>query len=282
MVTTKAVLLELKGIKLSLQPKIYADYHVHTSFSDDSDCPMEKMVQKGIELGIEEIAFTEHVDYGVKTDLNCNYEKYFSELHRMQEKYGDRIRIKKGIEFGIQTHTIDQFEQDFAKYDFDFVILSNHQIDNKEFWRQEFQQGRTQDEFNQAYYQAIYDVITKYKNYSVLGHLDMIKRYDKIGIYPDEKILPIVEKILKQVIADGKGIELNTSSFKYKMNDTMPSLGLLQLYRDLGGEIITLGSDAHRTNYLGCYIPEMKEYLRKIGFMSFCTFEKMHPYFHEF
>ena len=266
---------------MSLQPKIYADYHVHTSFSDDSDCPMEKMVQKGIELGLHEIAFTEHVDYGVKTDLNCNYEKYFAELSRMQEKYGDRIRIKKGIEFGIQTHTAHQFEQDFAKYDFDFVIMSNHQIDNKEFWRQEFQEGRTQEEFNQAYYQAIYDVICSYKNYSVLGHLDMIKRYDKFGTYPDELILPIVEKIFKQVIADGKGIELNTSSFKYKLNDTTPSLGLLQFYRDLGGEIITLGSDAHRTNYLGCYIPEMKEYLRKIGFKSFCTFEKMHPYFHE-
>lgn len=92
--------------------------------------------------------------------------------------------------------------------------------------------------------------------------------------FSDDSDCPMEQMVLK-------GIELNTSSFKYKMNDTMPSLALLQLYRDLGGEIITLVSDAHRTNFLGCYIPEMKEYLRKTGFKSFCTFENMHPYFHE-
>ena len=258
---------------------MFADYHVHTYYSDDSDCPMEQMVQKAIAIGLDEIAFTEHVDYGVKTDRNCSYEPYFSELAAMQDRYGDRLTIKKGIEFGVQRHTIPQFAADFAQYPFDFVLLSNHQIDDQEFWIYQFQKDKTQDEYQRAYYQAIYDVMRQYKQYSVLSHLDMIKRYDPCGEYPDDKILDIVEAILRQAIADGKGIEINTSCFKYGLPDLTPSRRILKLYHELGGEILTIGSDTHETDHLGDHIPEVKEYLKSIGFVHFCTFDQMQPTF---
>lgn len=256
-----------------------ADYHVHTYYSDDSECPMEDMVQKAIELGIDEIAFTEHVDYGIKTDENCNYKEYFKELAAMQQKYEGKLRIKAGIEFGIQAHTISQFQKDFETWPFDFVILSNHQVDNKEFWNYDFQKGKSQEEYQRAYYEAIYEVVRQYKNYSVLGHLDMIKRYDTYGDYPDEKIMDIAEKILRQVIADGKGIEVNTSCYKYGLKDLTPSRKILELYYHLGGKIITIGSDTHETEHLGDRITEVKGILKEIGFQQFCTFEKMKPVF---
>lgn len=258
-----------------------ADYHLHTSFSDDSETPMEAMVQRAIELGLDEICFTEHVDYGVKTDLNCDYAAYFPTLNDLKERYRDRIAIRAGIEFGVQVETAERFEEDFRKYPFDFVILSNHQVGNQEFWTYEFQRGRTQEEFQTRYYQAIYEVMRKYRDYSVLGHLDMIKRYDEYGSYPDEKVLPLIEPILKQAIADGKGIELNTSSFKYGLSDLMPSRRILQLYCELGGEVLTIGSDSHETEHLGDHIREVRPILREIGFRSFCTFERMQPIFHE-
>ncbi len=258
-----------------------ADYHVHTSFSDDSECPMETMVQKAIELGIDEIAFTEHVDYGVRTDLNCNYKKYFIELSRLREEYGDRLNIKAGIEFGVQTHTASLFEQDSAAYPFDFIILSNHQINNKEFWNNRFQSGKTQEQINSKYYEATYEVMRKYKAYSVLGHLDMIKRYDPYGIYPDEKIMGIIEKILSQAIKDGKGIEVNTSSFKYGMPDLMPSRAILRLYHRLGGRILTIGSDAHDAKRIGEYFDVVLNEIKAIGFKEICTFDKMQPVFHK-
>lgn len=258
-----------------------ADYHVHTYYSDDSECPMEDMVQKAIELGIDEIAFTEHVDYGIKTDENCNYKEYFKELAAMQQKYEGKLRIKAGIEFGVQAHTILQFQKDFETWPFDFVILSNHQVDNKEFWNYDFQKGKSQEEYQRAYYEAIYEVVRQYKNYSVLGHLDMIKRYDIYGDYPDEKIMDIAEKILRQVIADGKGIEVNTSCYKYGLKDLTPSKKILELYYRLGGKIITIGSDTHETAHLGDRITEVKGILKEIGFQQFCTFEKMKPVFWE-
>lgn len=254
-----------------------ADYHMHTSFSEDSDCPMEKMVQQAVAMGLDEIAFTEHVDYGVKTDDNCDYEAYFNELYKIRDQYKDKIRIKAGIEFGVQSHTIHLFEKDYEKYPFDFVILSNHQIEDKEFWNQTYQNGKSQEQFQQAYYEAIYKVVMEYKDYSVLGHLDMIKRYDQYGAYPDEKILDIVEKILSKVIADGKGIEVNTSCYRYGLKDITPSRRILEMYHELGGRIITIGSDAHAAEYVGAHIAEIQNVLREIGFKEICTFEGMKP-----
>lgn len=258
-----------------------ADYHVHTYYSDDSECPMEQMVEKGIAIGLEEIAFTEHVDYGVKTDLNCAYDAYFREIEELRIKYAGQITIRAGIEFGIQTHTVPLFQWDYDTHAFDFVILSNHQIGNKEFWNYEYQEGKSQEEFQQDYYEAIFEVVKSYKNYSVLGHLDMIKRYDPYGSYPDEKIMEMVDKILGQVIADGKGIEVNTSSFAYDLKDLTPSRDILKRYWQLGGRIITIGSDSHDTEHLGSHIAEVKGILRGIGFMQFCTFEGMKPKFWE-
>ena len=275
---------------------MFADYHVHTAFSDDSEYPMEEVVKKAISIGVEELCFTEHVDYGVKNEhnlkdgeegvrdkriFNCNYDEYLKEFERCKKIYGDKIELKFGIEFGMQEHTIPKFQRDFEKYNFDFVILSCHQVGDEEFYIYRYQKERTQDEYNLGYYEEILKVIKKYKDYSVLGHLDLIKRYDKIGDYPFKKTKDIITEILKQVIKDGKGIEVNTSNFRYKLNDLTPSRDILRLYKDLGGEILTIGSDSHAEAHLGHKIEEIKQDLINIGFTKFCTFEKMKPIYHD-
>lgn len=258
-----------------------ADYHVHTYYSDDSECPMEEMVKQAIAIGLDEIAFTEHVDYGVKTDTNCPYDRYFEELGRLRERYAGRLSIRAGIEFGVQTHTVERYRRDFAAYPFDFVILSNHQIGDREFWDYGFQKGKSQEEYQHAYYEAILKLVRQYRDYSVLGHLDMIKRYDPCGDYPDARILGIVEQILRQVILDGKGIEVNTSSFEYGLKDLTPSREILKLYHRLGGKILTIGSDSHVTKTLGGHMEDVRKTLKEIGFQQFCTFENMRPIFWE-
>ncbi|WP_372714565.1 histidinol-phosphatase HisJ family protein [Ilyobacter sp.] len=282
---------------------MYSDYHVHSSYSDDSTYPMEDIIKRAIDLGMNEICFTEHVDYGVKVDINsnpskmrsyypktkseiemmknnCNYSEYILEYNRCKRLYKDKINIKLGIEFGMQVNTIDCFKVDFDRYDFDFVILSCHQIEDKEFYNYRFQEGKTQAEYNRAYYQEILNVIKEYKDYSVLGHLDMIKRYDKVGIYPFEAVKDIVTEILKQVIKDSKGIEINTSSFRYALSDLTPSIEIIKLYKELGGKIITIGSDSHEEDHLGYKILDVKRELKELGFEYFCTFNKMEPIFH--
>lgn len=272
-----------------------ADYHVHTEFSDDSVYPMEEVVRDAITMKLDEVCFTDHVDYGIKYDwdsghkieyrdgqpfANVDYPKYAALIKALQEKYSGQIALKMGLEFGMQMHTINEYEKLFQQYPFDFIILSVHQVDDKEFWTQDFQQGRTQAEYNERYYEEMLRLVKSYSNYSVLGHLDLITRYDNAGIYPWAKVRDYVAEILKIVIADGKGIELNTSYHRYGLKDTTPSKDILALYRDLGGSIITIGSDSHKPEHLGAYISEAKEVLLAAGFKSFCTYEKMQPLFH--
>ena len=280
-----------------------ADYHVHTEFSNDSIYPMEEVVKDAISLGIGDICFTDHVDYGPYRDwddprgikyrpgdegepeqvalTNVDYGKYFPMIEKLREKYKDKIAVKVGMEFGVQTHTIPQYEKLFNSYPFDFIILSIHQAGDQEFWTNEFQNGRTQQEYNEGYYKELLSVVQNYHNYSVLGHMDLIVRYDSYGVYPFEKLKPLLTEILKTVIADGKGIEVNTSNHRYGLSDMTPSRDILKLYKELGGTIITIGSDSHKKEHLGAYIDWAKEELRKLGYTQFCTFEKMQPIFHE-
>ena len=271
------------------------DYHCHTEFSDDSVYPMEEAVVDAIAFGIDELCFTDHVDYGVHPDFhdpsakvvngkkiaNVDYPVYVKRIDELQEKYKGQIVLKKGLEFGIQTHTIPQFQKVFDTYDLDFVLLSIHQVNDEEFWTFDYQDKLTWDEYNLGYYQEMLDVIKVYKDYSVLAHMDLMRRYDKNGKYPFEKTKEIVTEILKQVIMDGKGIEINTSSFKYGLDDLMPSTDILKLYKELGGRIITIGSDSHRKEHLGSYIKEVNETLKGLGYTEYCTFEKMKAIFHQ-
>ena len=275
---------------------MFCDYHTHTVFSSDSMYPMEDCINDAISLGIEEICFTDHVDYGIKDDwddlrnnkatkkyFNVDYDKYFSDLETLREKYKNQITIKNGLEFGIQKYNIEKYNKLFEKYPLDFIILSVHQIDDKEFWNHSYQDGKTEKEYYEDYFNEIYYLVQNYNNYCVLGHLDMMKRYDeKDGYNPFVENKEIITKILKRVIADGKGIELNTSSIKYKLDDLMPSRDILKLYLELGGEVLTIGSDSHcKRDLKNSHIEELKQELRDIGFTKFCTFEKMKPTFHE-
>ena len=279
-----------------------ADYHVHTEFSDDSVYSIEQVVQDSIAMGLDEICFTDHVDYGVKNDwdnageimyrkglpgepqnmpiLNVNYPLYYETYQKLQKQYGRKITLKLGMEFGMQAHTIKQYEKLFARYPFDFIILSVHEVEDKELWTQDFQRGRAQKEYNERYYEELLYLVQNYHNYSVLGHMDLITRYDKAGNYPFEKLRPIITEILKIVIADGKGIEINTSSHRYGLKNLTPSRDILRLYQELGGRIVTIGSDSHKPEHLGAFIDETKLELTKLGFMEFCTFDKMQPVYH--
>ena len=281
-----------------------ADYHVHTEFSDDSHELMERQAERGIALGLDELCFTDHVDYGIKKDweegdiryrggdgigtplgelepmANVDYPKYFAKFRKMEPSYRDRITLRQGLEFGVQMETIPKYEALFDRYgkELDFVLLSIHQVENKEFWNQDFQQGRTQKEYNERYYQEMYDVMKSFKHYSVLAHLNLIVRYDKQGAYLFSAVRDMVAEILKLAISDGKGIELNTSSWHYGLKDTLPSRDILRLYKDLGGKIVTIGSDAHSTKYLADHMEDARNILRdEIGMKDIYTFRKMEP-----
>lgn len=260
------------------------DYHLHSYYSHDSNTPMTLQAERAVKLGLDEICFTDHVDYVGGYASNTDYSRYFSEIAQVGEKFRGKLTVRAGLEFGLQSHTTAHYESLFAEYqdELDFVLLSVHEIDDLELWGQDYQRTRTQAEYTRGYYEELLRIMQSYHSYSVLAHLDLIVRYERLHPYPYpfEGVRDIVEEILRTAIDEGKGIEMNTSSWRYGLRDTTPCREILELYHDLGGEILTLGSDAHNPEYLADHMDTACEILKDIGFTKFCTFEKMTPIFH--
>lgn len=261
---------------------MFYDYHIHSNFSPDSKTSMENMIETSIDLGLREICFTDHMDYDINqtNKFVVDYKKYLHKLSLMQNKYKNKISIKKGIELGLQPHLIDKCKRDVESNSFDFVICSLHAIDKDDLYYDDYFHDKTQFQAYEIYYKRLYEIVKNFDKYSVIGHLDLIKRYGKYdSILKDNLFIDIIEETLKEIIKNGKGIEINTSCFKYNLPDLTPSKQIIKLYKDLGGEIITTGSDSHSPAYIACQFDYIHSFLKEIGFNYICSFNNMNPEF---
>ncbi|MBR0596704.1 histidinol-phosphatase HisJ family protein [Sinanaerobacter chloroacetimidivorans] len=259
------------------------DYHTHTSYSDDCSTPMKDMIEQACAIGLTELAITDHYDpdYPDKDyPFDLAYESYQKALIEAQEKYKNRIKIVKGVEIGIQHgNTLKKCEFIAGNFPYDFVLGSFHCAEGFELYGNSYFLNRSTEDSYLAFYQYMYDCLKLYKNYDVLGHFNIIDRYSNKMPSPS-LYMDIVETILKLIIDDGKGIEINTSSFRYGMGErTTPAKEILQLYKDLGGEIITTGSDAHKPEDLGYQLEYAEHMIKSAGIRYITTFENRVPKF---
>ncbi|SET05181.1 histidinol-phosphatase (PHP family) [Salinibacillus kushneri] len=258
------------------------DYHVHSRFSADCEASMEEMIQNAIDKGIEEICFTEHIDYDYpdpSITFHLDLESYQEKLKEMQDKYGQQITIKKGVELGVQPHVLKDYENMVANEAFDFIICSMHTTNRQDLHSGEYFEDKTLDQAYEQYYREFLSCIQSFKSYSILGHLDLVKRYK---YEPNvQSFLDIIEEIFKVIIPEGKGIEVNNSGFKYGLGQAMPSKDILKLYKEMNGEIITIGSDSHAPKTLGTHYEDTLKMLKAIGFKYVATFENQKPIFHK-
>ena len=158
------------------------DYHLHSYFSADCSVPMEDMVVGAIEKGLKEICFTEHIDYDYPDEtivFEFDLKEYEEKLQELQKKYEGQIRIKKGIEIGVQPHLLKRYEQLIDEENFDFIICSMHTTEKKSLHYGELFIGRTIEEAYKVYYDELYECVKNFKHFNVLGHVDLIKRYSE-------------------------------------------------------------------------------------------------------
>ena len=261
-----------------------ADYHVHTAFSCDSEVPMEEMIKTGINKGLTEIAFTDHVDFDPRYPFT-NYNKYIPFIKELQEQYKDKINIVFGVEVGLENRWADKINPFITEFPFDFVIGSSHAVETLDvyFDQKKYFEGRTKEQAYTIYFEEMLKNIQTCEGFCVYGHLDFITRY---GMYEDNSLKyadysDLIDAVLKALIERGRGIEINTSGFKYGIANTYPSLDIVKRYKELGGEIITVGSDAHYTEYLADHIDFAYDILKKAGFDYVCTFREKKPIFNK-
>ena len=259
-----------------------ADYHMHTNFSNDSESKPEEMIQAAIQRGLKTICITDHyeVDY-VEPDWEIDFETYFPELRKMQEKFRDQIEILIGIEFGMQPHLGQQYTEIANKYPFDYVLGSVHMFDGHDPYYPGFFDGKTDEEGYHRAFEITLDNIKKMKGYDSLGHIDYIVRYgnDKERSYSYSKNADYIDEILKHLIVNGKGLEVNSAGWKSGLSFAHPHQDVLKRYKELGGEIITIGSDAHRPEHVAYDFHKMKDYLEFCGFKYYTEFRQRKAYF---
>lgn len=265
-----------------------ADFHMHTSFSSDSDTKPEEMIKQSIKLGLNTICFTDHYDkdyprYKEKEEFQLETKRYFSEMKELQERYKNQIDIRIGVETGLQPHLGEFWNEFTKKYPFDFVIGSVHVVDGQDPYYGDFFEGRTDEEaYRQTFEETLID-IKQNSHFDVLGHIDYIVRYGKTKAeqYSYKKHADIIDEILKCLIQHGKGIELNTAGLKYGLGFCHPHPDIIKRYKELGGEIITIGSDGHRPEHIAYDFQKVSDILKSCGFKVYTEFKGRKPIFRQ-
>ncbi|MGL4393433.1 MAG: histidinol-phosphatase HisJ family protein [Fusobacteriaceae bacterium] len=260
---------------------IRQDYHIHSKFSTDSREDLEQIVNKALSLGLEEIAITDHHEVAQDPKILYylkNTKEYFDVIFALKEKYKNKIHIKIGIELGIQAHLLEESKKIVESHNFDFVLASTHSINRQDIGMPEFYKGKTIDKAHEFYFQNIIYCLKNFDKFSVLGHLDFISRYSHSPI-EYKKHEKTIDEILKLLIEKNRGFEINTSGYRYKEDRFYPLKEIIHRYFSLGGEILTVGSDAHRHQDMGMDFDKVYDFIKSIGVKYLTSFENMKPSF---
>ena len=258
------------------------DFHMHSRVSFDSKGDPANMVRVAEERGLREICFTDHYDYNsepaVAPDL-FTVEGYAREYDGLTS---NKLLIRRGVEFGLTTWNQKELEWLLSQRQFDFVIGSIHYAGGFDPYYPGYWNGKTLKEAFELYLEQSLACVRVHENYDVLGHLNYVCKSEHNPSHMPlryEDYSDICDEIMKTVIAKGKGMEINTSGVD-RVGDFLPSKTFLKRFKALGGEIVTVGSDAHDPSRVGQYTAEALEILKDI-FGYVCTFENRKPLFHK-
>ena len=260
------------------------DTHMHCHFSGDSESSPESMIQEAITRGLPGICFTDHLDYDYKEEpglFDLDFESYHAKIHELKEQYKNSISILFGIEIGLQPHLVADNRKITDTYPFDFVIGSSHVVHGIDPYYPRYYDNRSEQEAYMEYFTSILENIQSGADYDVYGHLDYVVRYgpNKNNFYSYDSYREIIDEILKQIIAHGKGIEINTAGFKYGLGHPNPTEDILHRYHELGGEIITIGADGHKPEHIAYDFHRVPEILKNAGFTYYTVFQNRTPNF---
>ena len=259
---------------------IPADLHMHSSFSSDSDAPMERMIEAAIEAGLSYICFTEHEDYHYQdpTMFQLDPPRYWEKVTELKERYRDRITVLRGVELGIASDMFREGEELLSAYPFDFVIGSKHLMDGGDPYDRSFWEGRDREALLHRWFSQMRDDIEAYPVFDSLGHLDYVARYMPGGIrafdwknYEEE-----ICGILKALIANDIALEVNTNSFRYGTDQPHPQTAVIEKYLEMGGSLITIGSDAHAPERVAQEFSRTEKILAEIGITQSVLYEGRH------
>lgn len=257
---------------------ITADLHTHSSFSSDSEEPLEKMALSAIEKGLKTLCLTEHMDFDYPTgEFQLDTAAYHKELTRVRGELSDKLELLFGVELGLADYLAPTLREYLSARDFDFVIGSIHLIDRLDPYYPEHYE-KIGKNVVLRYFECMLSAVKAFDGFDVLGHLDYIVRYSPEKSYDPVDYREVIEEILRLVVSRGQGIEINTKGV-ISLGYVHPHIDVLKRYRELGGEIVTVGSDSHNGTHIGAEFDAAEYALKSAGFTRYAIFRGRKPEF---
>lgn len=267
------------------------DNHNHSQFSfDGGRTSVGKTVNSAIGKGLAGICFTDHCDFFVPP-MKAQHEEYVPEVFDVEARNAeiDKVNAKcpqdfhvfKGIEIGVQKSERDKIAAHLEKYSFDEIIASVHYLDDTDpFWGG-YYEGKTWRYAYGHYLETLYDeMVWLGDRFDIMGHYDYVTRY---APYPECSILykdfpDILDSMLRYLAENGKALEINTKTYQdFKGRTPVLDKNILIRYRELGGEIISLGSDSHDADRVGFNFERTAALVSRCGFRYLAHFDKRKP-----
>ena len=258
------------------------DFHMHSIVSFDGESAAWDMVQAAAAAGLKEICFTDHLDYDPLSPSTISafdtevYNKTYDGL------YHPDVKIVRGMEFGMLPDNRETFQSDLQRRHFDFVIGSVHFVDDIDIYYPVFWEGKTMEQAERRCLEQTLQCVKAHDGFDVLGHLTYPS---KAAANPTHRPIcydtysDLIDEILRTLVKKGKGLEVNTSGMD-SCGAYLPTADYLRRFKELGGEIVTVGSDAHNTHRVGQYCREACNMVQDI-FGYVCTFADRKPVFHK-
>ncbi|EDS76215.1 putative histidinol-phosphatase [Clostridium botulinum C str. Eklund] len=254
------------------------DMHTHSNNSFDSKATIIDMCKSAIKNSITDISFTEHfsIDNHKKTYGYMNFEKYFKDIEIAKDLFLNSLNIYTGLELCEPHENTNKFKNTLKNLNFDMILGSVHNISN--VGHRAICQNSTKKEAYDMYFNEVLKLVS-FGDFDIAAHLDLMNRYafNSLGNYEFKDYYDILKSILNKLISRGIGIEINTSGLRNSLNDIHPKIEILKLYKSLGGEIITIGSDAHTPNDVGSNCKETLNLLKDLDYKYIFTFKNRKP-----
>ena len=274
---------------------ILADQHTHSNFSTDSEATPESMVLGAIDAGLTGLTLTDHMDMDYpgttkeKPLFEFNPADYFAALAPLKKKYSDKLYLGIGVELGLRPGREDlnhQMHSLLSDYSFDFVLGSVHLLDNDDPYYEAYWQGRLTKDIMTNYFNDMLAALKEYDNFDSLGHLDYLIRYippycgDKDYVFKEYR--EVIDEIFKLLIDKNKALEINTAGLIKGLSCFHPKLEVLKRYLELGGELITIGSDGHSPDKIATEFAKTEELLKSCNIKGYYVYRNRKPEFMKF
>ena len=257
------------------------DTHTHSINSFDGHHSCKQLCEGIIKNGGIGIAITDHCDIdGTKDGCWAFEDKQFAEVLEAKKAF-PQIKVCNGVELGQALFEKELSEEFLSKYDFDYIIGSSHLVNGQDPYYPEYFQNRTEALGYRDYFETIPQNLAAFKEFDSYGHIDYVVRYgpNTNKFYSYKKFSDIIDEILRTLISMGKGIEINTGGFKYGLGHPNPTEEIIARYHELGGEIITMGADAHAKEHVAYAFDKVPGILKNAGFRYYTVFEDRKPVF---